>query len=128
MSVENEQTIAVYQQYANKYMENTILSINSSPKEAESKEKELNDFLIEGFSTLGMNASIFEIGSGAGENALFLKSKGYNVTASDVADAFLQELEAKKLQFIRFNILKDVLPQQFAGVLCCALSNHCSEA
>lgn len=88
MSTENEQTIAVYQQYANKYMENSILSINSSPKEAESKEKDRNDFLIEAFSTLGVNASIFEIGSGAGENALFLKSIGYNVTASDVANAF----------------------------------------
>ena len=124
MSKENEKTLSVYQQYADKYMENTIAKDKESFKDAQAKERELHQFLKEGFLPLQINSTIFEIGAGAGENSLFLANSGYNIIASDVAGAFLNELKNKKLNTIKFDVLKDDFKQKYAGILCWRVFVH----
>ena len=124
MSKENEKTVSVYKHYAAKYMENTLKKNDEEPEDTKIKELKLQRFLKESFSTLSRDSVIFEIGSGAGENATYLLDIGYNIVASDVAEDFLLAEKDKKLNAIKFNALEDSFQQKYAGVLCWRVFVH----
>lgn len=117
MSRQNQATLAVYDRLAKKYMDNTVAHSQLSPEKARKKQSVLEEFLLESFNETLSNGKILEIGSGDGSNALFLKNFGFDIIASDVADAFLASCRAKGLTTIKLNAIEDEIPSPLVGVL-----------
>lgn len=117
MSEQNKQTLEAYQKTAQRYLENTKAHAALDPEKAERKQIKLEQFLAQSFAKYPEGANIFEIGSADGVNAAYLCQLGFNVMASDVADGFLQELAAKRMKLMKFNVLTDDFPQKYNGVL-----------
>lgn len=124
MSKENEETLEVYQKTANIYIENCINHSKIDPVKAEKKQKKLEKLIKNSFSELPKQSKIFEIGCGDGTNSKFIESLGYNVTASDIADGFIQATEEKGINTIRFNALKDKFPEKYDGIFCWRVFVH----
>ena len=124
MSRENERTIEVYNCFAEKYIKNTLLKYNEDILAAKRKEQHLQNFFLFGFSSLAKNASLFEIGSGSGDNSVFLSKEGFDVTASDIAPAFIQEIKKKHNKTIVFNVLTDSFQKKYNGILCWRVFVH----
>ena len=117
MSRQNQATLAVYDRLAKKYMDNTAAHSQLSPEKARKKQSTLEQFLFESFNGAIGKGKILEIGSGDGSNALFLKNSGFDIVASDVADAFLASCIAKGLATIKLNAIEDEIPSPLVGVL-----------
>lgn len=124
MSEENRKTLAAYDLAAQKYLDNTVAHNAARQKHAQEKRKELDQTLRKSFATLPKNSKILEIGAADGANSLFLESLGYNVTASDVAPAFINALKKCELKTIKFNVLEDNFPENYDGVLCWRVFVH----
>ena len=118
MSKENEDTLATYDTTAQIYLDNTIAHNKKRPEHTLEKKKRLTNNFKKAFETLPKGAKVLEIGSADGENAKILESFGFDVTASDVAPAFLEACEKQGLKTIKLNVLKDPLPNGLYGVLC----------
>ena len=116
MSEENKKTLEVYDEFAKKYLKQTIAHDDADPDKARKKQKWIRDFCKEGFSSLPKRAKILEIGSADGKNAEMLSELGFRVTASDVADDFLKAIKKKGFDPIKFNVLSDEFPEKFDGV------------
>lgn len=124
MSKENELTIGVYQKYADRYLQNSIAHDAVNVEKAKEKQELLQELLRVGLSTLPRHSAVLEIGSGDGVTASYLEELGFDVTASDVADAFLAEIKKKKLRAIRFNVLTDLFPKKYYGIVCWRVFVH----
>lgn len=124
MSKENEITLAVYDKAAQIYLNNTIMHDKKQPQHTIEKKNQLACKLKEAFSSLPSGAKILEIGSADGENAKILESFGFDVTASDVAPAFIAACKKQDLKTIKLNVLKDSLPDKLNGVLCWRVFVH----
>lgn len=117
MSKENKDTLAAYQKTANIYLSNSLRHDKINPIRAENKFNSLKKFLKSNLMQLKKDAKIFEIGSGSGSNAKYIESLGYKVTASDVADGFIDEIKSKNLNTIKFNVLEDEFPEKYSAIL-----------
>lgn len=117
MSEQNKLTLEVYQKTAQRYLDNTVEHDKLDPEKAEKKRRKLEQFLMNSFSALPDGASIFEIGAADGQNSRYLSSLGFNVMASDVADAFLQAMASHRMKIMKFNVLMDDFPAQYSGIL-----------
>jgi len=124
MSEQNAKTLAVYEQAAKIYLENNVKHDNLDPAKAQLKRARLDEFIKQSFAPLPAHARIFEIGSADGDNAEYLKSLGYDVTASDVATDFLATLKDRGLQPVKFNVLTDEFPGQYHGIFCWRVFVH----
>ena len=124
MSKENEKTIEVYKCFADKYIQNTFLKNNEDILAANKKEEHLQSFLLLSFSALPKSSSLFEIGAGSGDNSAFLSKQGFDVTASDIAPAFIHEIRKKHIKTIEFNILTDSFQKKYKGILCWRVFVH----
>ena len=114
MSIENKKTVNVYQNGgAEKYLLNSKVHDELDTIKAEKKKKNLNDFVLKNLSTLKNGASVFEVGSANGQTAKFIQENGYEVVASDVADAFICEIDKQGVKTVKFNILKDEFSSKF---------------
>ena len=102
MSKDNEKTITMYNSGgALEYIEN-----NENIKETEKWERLFN--YIETSINKDKTKSIIEFGSGCGELAIMLQQAGYNVTATDIVDAFLNKQKAIGINKVKkYNFLKD---------------------
>ena len=118
MSEQNAKTLEVYEQTAKIYLENNVKHDNLDPAKAKLKRTRLDEFIKHSFAPLPDHARIFEIGSADGDNAKYLESLGYDVTASDVATDFLDTLKGRDLAPIKFNVLTDDFPQTYHGIFC----------
>ncbi len=128
MSIENKKTVEAYQNGgAEKYLQTIIIHDNLNIEKANKKRDKLNNFIIKSFATLPQNASILEIGSGNGENAKFIQNCGFNVTASDIADAFISTTKKFNINTIRFNLLEDNLRNYYDGIFCWRVFVHFSQ-
>jgi 2-polyprenyl-3-methyl-5-hydroxy-6-metoxy-1,4-benzoquinol methylase len=116
MSKENELTVKVYEKYANRYLETSSIHDSIDPEKAKRKAEKLNKFLEKSFSNLPKDAKIFEIGSGDGTNIEYLSRLGFNVTGSDIADAFISSIKSKVNNVVRFNILTDNFKEKYNGI------------
>ena len=117
MSIENKKTVEIYKQKASTYLTTSIEHDRLEPEKANRKREKLNNFLKSSFQTLPKNAKILEIGSASGENAKYIESLGYNVTASDIAEDFISASKNKGLTTIKFNILEDNFKEKYSGIL-----------
>ena len=124
MSIENKKTLEVYDMNAQMYMDHTIDSINAEPEKAERKKLALQEFIKKSYSSLGNGSKILEIGSADGENAKYLESLGYDVTASDVAKAFIEACKKENLNTIKFNVLEDEFDKKYNGIFCWRVFVH----
>ena len=107
MSIENKKTLEVYDMNAQMYIDHSIESEQAEPEKAERKRKALQEYIKNSFSSLENGSKILEIGAADGQNSKYIESLGYEVTASDVADAFVEACKNKDLNTIKFNVLED---------------------
>ena len=124
MSKENEKTVQVYEKNANKYLETSIEHDNLDPDKAKRKREKLEKFIKDNIEVLPKGAKVLEIGSGDGSNAKYIESLGYDVTASDVAEDFLNAIKSKGLKPIKFNVLEDECEERYSAVLCWRVFVH----
>lgn len=124
MSIENKKTLEVYDKNAQMYMDHTQDSINEDPEKAARKKAALEEYIKRCYSSLDEGAKILEIGAADGENSKYLESLGYKVTASDVADAFIEACKKQGLKTIKFNALEDEFPEKYNGVFCWRVFVH----
>lgn len=124
MSIENEKTIEVYRKNANKYLANTIEYDNIYPEKVKQKRKKLEKFIKKNIELLPKGSKIFEIGSADGLNAKYIQSLGYDVTASDIAEDFINEIKKKGLKTIKFNVLEDEFIEKYSAVFCWRVCVH----
>lgn len=124
MSLENDKTLKVYEKVAKNYLESTIKENNLYKKEAKKSKLELEKFIKETFKLLPSDSKILEVGSGSGELAKYIDSLGFNITPSDIAKDFLNEIKNKGLDPIKFNILKDKFKDKYMAILCLRVFVH----
>ncbi len=115
MSIENEKTLKIYEEYGNAYLDNSHKRHAEKIKEVKEKRTKA---IMGGFSVLGPEARLLEIGSADGEVALLAKELGFKIYASDVSEQFLTEIKKTGLPYYKLNILKDDLDgRKFDGVM-----------
>ncbi len=125
MSEENRKTLAAYDKTAQRYLDNLKNSDSAKdPVKAQKKRERFENALKKGFSSLPTGAKILEVGAADGVNSAFLESLGYEVIASDVAEAFIKALEARGLNAQKFNLLEDDFPKDLSGILCWRVFVH----
>lgn len=113
-SDQNDLTIASYEDNADRYSNATRTNIGGL----------LMRWLDSSIEGLASDALIFEIGSGPGRDALYLKSKGYNVQCSDATKAFLVQLADNGLDARYFNVIKDAFSGTYDLILADAVLLH----
>ncbi len=116
MSKENEETLKVYDKKAGTYLATSITHDNIDPEKAKRKRTKLNNFINENIGTLPKGSKVFEFGSGDGVNAKYIVDLGYDVTASDVAEDFINAIKSKGVNTIKFNVLEDNFNEKYSGI------------
>ena len=100
MSVENQKTLEIYKEKANVYMSNNQRHELLNPEMEYQKRNYVRNLIKQNFSELPENAKVFEIGSANGENSKYIKSLGYDITASDTVNPFLRCLQNEGLNWL----------------------------
>jgi len=67
---------------------------------------------------------ILEIGSGFGRDARYIRTKGYNITCTDGASAFVDYLKAREWDAELLNVLTDDIPPSYKMVFANAVIPH----
>lgn len=116
MSIENKKTVEIYERKAATYLKTTIEHDKLDEEKAKRKKEKLQNFIKENLEQFKKGSKVFEIGSADGENAKYIKELGYNVTASDIADAFIDETKSKIENTIKFNVLEDDFKDKYSAV------------
>lgn len=117
MSIENKKTVEIYEEKAATYLKTTIEHDKLDEEKAKRKKEKLQNFIKENLEQFKKGSKVFEIGSADGENAKYIKELGYNVTASDIADAFIDETKSKIENTVKFNVLEDDFKDKYLAVL-----------
>ena len=92
LSQENQKTLEVYAERYGQYAANEVAHKQKNPEKAAIKRAKLETFIRNSFAPLGPGAKIIEIGAAMGEDARYLASLGYDVTATDAVNGFLSEI------------------------------------
>ena len=124
MSLENSKTVEVYKEKAKKYLETSIRHDNIDLEKAKHKREKLQAFIKTNLDTIQKGSKIFEIGSANGENAKYIKQLGYDMTASDIADDFINAIKSQDVKTIKFNILEDNFNEKYSAVFCWRVFVH----
>jgi len=124
MSIENKKTIEIYKEKAEEYLKNNLKHDSLDMEKAEQKRKKLENLIKTSFFSLPKHAKVFEIGSGDGINAKFIKGLGFEITASDTAEAFIEATRNQGLKTIEFDVLEDVFPEKYFAIFCWRVFVH----
>lgn len=124
MSKENKKTLDVYKKTAHLYLENSQEHDRLDPAKAEKKREALNELIKISFASIPEHAKVLEIGSGDGTNAKFIQDLGYDITASDTADDFIEATRNKGIPTIKFNALEDNFPEKYFAIFCWRVFVH----
>lgn len=124
MSIQNKKTLEIYREKASTYLETSVKHDNIDLEKAKHKHEKLEKFIKINLETLPIGAKVFEIGSADGTNAKYMKELGYEVTASDVAEDFINVIKSKGLKTIKFNILEDEFKEKYFAVFCWRVFVH----
>lgn len=116
MSKENEKTLKIYDEKAGTYLATSITHDNIDPEKAKRKSDKLHKFITTNIGTLPKGSKVFEFGSGDGVNAKYIVDLGYKVTASDVAEDFINAIKSKGVNTIKFNVLEDNFDEKYSGI------------
>lgn len=127
MSEQNRRTVKVYQETGYKYLENSAIHDKMDVAKAAKKRDKLMKLITTSFKDLPAGAKIFEIGSGSGDNAQIMQEMGFDVTASDTADDFINATGEKCAKVIMFDAVEDNFPGKFSGVFCWRVFVHFTE-
>lgn len=68
-------------------------------------------FIDDSFSSLPRGSKVLELGAGFGRDAKYLSGAGYDVTATDAPDSFVEELRSQGLKARKLNVLTDGFPR-----------------
>lgn len=118
MSIENEKTIEFYEKFAEDYRD------RAKGGEYSKDRQDIHEWFKKVFSGVPKSAKIFEVGSGAGQDAEFLNKLGYAVQTSDVAESFIEILNDYNLNPVKFNIIKDDFDNKYDVILASAVLVH----
>lgn len=121
MSIQNEKTIKVYTKKAKQYL---INNSKINPIELKKANNKLHRLIKKWFGLLPKGSKVFEVGSADGVNALYIQKIGLDITASDIADDFINEIKKKNLNVVKFNILKDRFIEKYSGIFCWKVFVH----
>jgi 2-polyprenyl-3-methyl-5-hydroxy-6-metoxy-1,4-benzoquinol methylase len=124
MSQENQRTVDVYRKKGKMYLQNSDVHDQMDPEKAARKQQKLINLIEKSFTDLPAGAKIFEIGSGSGANAEIMQNMGYDVTASDVSDDFINTTKEKCNKVFQFNVLQDEFPEKYNGIFCWRVFVH----
>ena len=124
MSIENIKTLEAYQKVAKNYLASTKLANSTYRKNAIKAKKELYNFIKETFKKIPKGSRILEVGAADGETSKYIQKLGFNVTPSDVADDFLNEIRENGLNPIKFNILTDDFKDKYYAIFCWRVFVH----
>lgn len=124
MSKENKKTVEIYKENAKTYLVNSVAHDEVDPVRAKEKKEELEAFIKRSLALLPREAKVFEIGSADGANAQYLQSLGFDVTASDTAEAFLEAERNKGLKAIQFDALEDDFKEKYFAIFCWRVFVH----
>ncbi len=116
MSKENKKTVEVYKKNANIYLVTSMKHDNLDLNKAKCKREKLEKFIKTNIESLPKGVKVFEIGSGDGSNAKYIEKLGYEITASDIADDFIDAISSKNLKTIKFNVLEDEFTEKYFAV------------
>lgn len=124
MSIENKKTLEIYDEKAGMYLKTGIIHDNANPEKAKNKKEKLEKFIKETMEVIPKGKNVLEIGAANGNNSKYIESLGYNVTATDIAKAFLDELKKNNLKTVKFNVLEDKFPENYDAVFCWRVFVH----
>lgn len=124
MSEENIKTLEVYKHKAKMYLDNSAEHDRLNLIRAKQKREKLEKLIKDSFSSLPKQVKVFEIGSGDGTNAKFIQTLGYDITASDTADDFINTIRNKGLKTVKFNAIEDEFIDKYYGIFCWRVFVH----
>ena len=124
MSKENKKTLEVYKDKAKMYLDNSAEHDRINLIRAKEKREKIERLIKNSFSSLPKQGKVFEIGSGDGTNAKFIQNLGYDITASDTADDFIDVIRNKGLETVKFNALEDEFIDKYYGIFCWRVFVH----
>ena len=124
MSLENEKTLEIYQRKASVYMHNNMVHEKNFQELEKQKRIFVRSIITANFAKLPSNAKVFEIGSANGENSKFIQSLGFDVTASDTVEPFLECLKEAGLNYMKFNVLTDDFIDRYFAIFCWRVFVH----
>lgn len=127
MSLENDKTLKVYEKVAKNYLESTIKANSLYKEGAKNAKKELESLIKNTFRELPSESKILEVGSANGEISKYIKKLGFSVTASDIAEDFLNAIRDNGLEPIKFNLLTDDFTSKYDGIVCWRVFVHFTE-
>ena len=116
MSIQNKKTLEAYQKAAKNYLNSSKIVAEEYKESAAAYKKKVETFIKETFKDIPKNSKILEVGSADGENAKYIQSLGYDVTASDIADDFMKAIKENGLKPIKFNLLTDDFKDKYNAI------------
>jgi len=121
MSRESRKTIEAYENGgAEGFATFRCSMLQKNPKLA----KKRDELLKQSLETVGKNAKLFEIGSGTGDDAKYIRSLGYDITVSDVAKYHIDTLKRKGFEPLKFDAVEDEFPEKYDYILARAVLVH----
>lgn len=114
MSINNQQTLASYE-------DNVVAYIEGTPQEVSGDVKKWIDETLNG---LPVTSKILEVGSAFGRDASYIESKGYSVQRSDATIGFIDYLEKKEHKARVLNVIKDDIEGKFDLIFADAVLLH----
>jgi SAM-dependent methyltransferase len=124
MSSQNDQTLRVYAKHADSYERDTLADFNSNPEKAEKIRKGHQAFLSKSLQTISKDGKLFEVGSGYGRDAIFIRSLGYSIQVSDAVDSFIERLKQEDFEPVKFNLITDDFTDKYDYILANAVLVH----
>lgn len=122
MSSENERTVEFYEKYADLYRRRNEEDY-ATPRGRRDNERH-SAYLVKTLENLPKSARMFEIGSGYGRDAKLIRSLGYEIQVSDVAESFLEELSKDGFAPVKFDLIRDNFPSKYDYILANAVLVH----
>jgi len=102
MDQDNAKTLQTYNENLQAYLDGTALTIT---------DEYYKNWISHVLDGVPRNATIFEIGSGSGRDAQFIKDLGYtNIQPTDASKAFVEYMNGQDLDARMFNALTDEFP------------------
>lgn len=124
MSDQNNQTLGVYAKHAELYEQDTLADFTANPKKSERITKNHHAFLKQSLGNVHKEGKLFEIGSGYGRDAAYIRSLGYKIQTSDAVDSFIDRLRKESFEPIKFNLITDEFIGKYDYILANAVLVH----
>lgn len=127
MSRENDEAVKIYRnpEYAKKYIKGGLIKAAQDPDHAKAKSDRWHDFFLRNLDGIPDN-TLLEIGAGPGEDSVFFKETGYDVTGSDVSPHYVQLMKKNGVKAIELNVVNDEIPGKYSAVLAWRMMVHLS--